>query len=111
MITQAGGASGQSPHSSLSPILLLFLSPRSAAGVVQLFGKIYALGGHNGLSIFDSVELFDTQSGVWSETVPMLSKRCRLGVATLNGKIYACGGYDGSSFLRSVECFDPVTNT
>ena len=84
---------------------------RSAAGVVQLFGKIYALGGHNGLSIFDSVELFDSQSGVWSETVPMLSKRCRLGVATLNGKIYACGGYDGSSFLRSVECFDPVTNT
>jgi hypothetical protein len=30
---------------------------RSAAGVVQLCGKIYALGGHNGLSIFDSVEV------------------------------------------------------
>ena len=83
---------------------------RSAAGVVTLFGKIYALGGHNGLSIFDSVEMLDTVSGVWTETVPMLSKRCRLGVATLHGKIYACGGYDGSSFLRSVECFDPVTN-
>ena len=26
---------------------------RSAAGVVTLLGKIYALGGHNGLSIFD----------------------------------------------------------
>jgi hypothetical protein len=30
---------------------------RSAAGLVQLSGKIYALGGHNGLSIFDSVEV------------------------------------------------------
>ena len=79
--------------------------------MVQLFGKIYTLGGHNRLSIFDSVEVFDTKSGVWSETVPMLSKRKHHGVATLNGKIYACGGDDGSSYLSSVECFDPVTNT
>ena len=95
---------------------------------MQLLGKMYALGGHNGLSIFDSVEEYDTQTECWAETVPMLSKRCRLGVrrlhafqsqgtnkceyqvATLGGKIYACGGYDGSSFLRSVECFDPVTS-
>ena len=89
--------------------------------MVQLFGKIYVLGGYNYIYVkdlldtvqrpMDSVEVFDTQSGVWSESVPMLSKRFGLGVATLNGKIYACGGYDGSSFLRSVECFDPVTNT
>jgi kelch-like protein 18 len=78
---------------------------------VQLYGKIYALGGHNGLSIFESVEEYDTATDTWSESVPMLSKRCRLGVSTLNGKIYACGGYDGSSFLKSVECFDPVANT
>ena len=81
---------------------------RSAAGVVQPFGKIYALGGHNGLSIFDSVEVYDTQTESWAESVPMLSKRCRLSVATLN--IYACGGFDGSSFFRSVECFVPVQN-
>ena len=56
------------------------------------------------------LQVYDTQTESWAETVPMLSKRCRLGVATLNGKIYACGGYDGSSFLRSVECFDPVLN-
>lgn len=30
---------------------------RSAAGVVQLNGRMFALGGHNGLSIFDSVEV------------------------------------------------------
>jgi kelch-like protein 18 len=47
--------------------------------VCQLFGKIYALGGHNGLSIFESVECFDPGSGRWEECKPMLSKRCRLG--------------------------------
>ena len=66
--------------------LLIFLTiissqHRSAAGVVQLLGKMYALGGHNGLSIFDSVEEYDTQTECWAETVPMLSKRCRLGVS------------------------------
>ena len=79
------------------------------AGVVQVYGKIYALGGHNGLSIFESVECYDPSTGRWEESRSMLSKRCRLGVATLNGKIYACGGYDGSSFLKTVEMFDPVT--
>ena len=34
---------------------------RSAAGVVTLLGKIYALGGHNGLSIFDRLVLLNTE--------------------------------------------------
>ena len=80
------------------------------SGVVQINGKIYALGGHNGLSIFESVECLDTSTGKWAEVTPMLTKRCRLGVATLRGRIYACGGYDGSSFLKSVEVFDPAAN-
>ncbi len=71
---------------------------------------IFALGGHNGLSIFESVERMDLGRGEWREALPMLSKRCRLGVAALGGRIYACGGYDGSLFLKSVECFDPREN-
>ena len=58
---------------------------RSSAGFVTLQGKIYALGGRNGRSIFNSVEMLDTVTGVWVETVPMLSKRCGLGAATLHG--------------------------
>ncbi len=41
----------------LFTMLRYLFQHRSAAGVVQLCGKIYALGGHNGLSIFDSVEV------------------------------------------------------
>lgn len=68
------------------------------------------MGGHDGLSIFDSVERYDPSTDTWTESVPMLTKRCRLGVAMLGGKLYACGGYDGSCFLQTVEMFDPVLN-
>lgn len=69
---------------------------RSAGGVSALRGFVYALGGHDGLSIFDSVERYDPANDTWTKVKPMLSRRCRLGVATLNGKLYACGGYDGA---------------
>lgn len=32
--------------------------PRSAAGIVSFDGHIYAIGGHDGLSIFDTVSLY-----------------------------------------------------
>lgn len=99
---------------------------RSAGGVVCFEGHIFALGGHDGLSIFDSVrpqnyflfgcepiflsqvEKYTPNSGQWTAVTPMLTQRCRLGVATLNGKLYVCGGYDGSTFLETVEEYDPV---
>jgi kelch-like protein 18 len=136
---------------------------RSAAGVISFDNHVYALGGHDGLSIFAcviflmfencvthvfqkiiyhfyifefQVEMYNPQTGIWSNGVPMISKRCRykskcleillfyfklsltltndfrsaffrLGVAVLDGLLYACGGYDGSTFLRSVEVYDP----
>lgn len=58
---------------------------RSAGGVTSLGQYVYALGGHDGLSIFDSVERYDPQSNTWIKVTPMLNRRCRLGVATLNG--------------------------
>lgn len=98
--------------------------------LIYFTGYVYALGGHDGLSIFDSVERYDPSTDTWTEATSMLTRRllqvfsktrdgsntflnhfrCRLGVAILNGKLYACGGYDGSSFLQTVEVFDPNTN-
>lgn len=40
---------------------------RSAAGVVVLDGQIYAIGGHDGLSIFDSVGNFELVCRIVSE--------------------------------------------
>lgn len=50
------------------------------------------IGGHDGMSIFNSAERFDVETGVWENIKPMGSKRCRLGAAALRGKIYVCGG-------------------
>lgn len=95
---------------------------RSAGGVVALEdGRLFAIGGHNGLPIFASVECYhrrghkqssttnpiQTSGGVWRQVSPMLNRRCRHGVSVLQGRIFAAGGYNGSSFLRSVEMFDP----
>lgn len=65
-------------------------------------------GGHDGLSIFDSVERYDPKENVWTKIKQMLNRRCRLGVATLNNKLYAVGGYDGNCFLKSVEEYCPT---
>ena len=62
---------GDSPSPQTAAVLLhdVARSSRSAAGVVQLYGNIYALGGHNGLSIFESVEVYDPATNEWVETV------------------------------------------
>ncbi|KRY82181.1 Kelch-like protein 18 [Trichinella pseudospiralis] len=81
---------------------------RSAPAVVLLDGRIFVIGGHDGIEIFNSVECFDPNTGLWTFVRPMLTRRCRLGAAVLNGKIYVAGGCNGTHFLRSVECYDPV---
>lgn len=44
------------------------------------------------MSIFNSVERFNVDSGEWQVVKSMCTKRCRLGAATVRGKIYVCGG-------------------
>lgn len=65
---------------------------RSAAGVCVYQSQLHVLGGHDGLSIFNSVEQYGVLHNQWTASIPMLAKRCRLGVAVLNNKMYAVGG-------------------
>lgn len=44
-------------HLNRWTLLSNMLKHRSAAGVAFLDGEIYACGGHDGLSIFDSVRM------------------------------------------------------
>ena len=50
---------------------------------------------------------FDSSTGIWEESGPMLTLRSRVGVAVVNKKLFAFGGYDGSSRLSTVECYCP----
>lgn len=72
---------------------------RSTGAVTAWQGYICALGVHDGLSTFNSVERYHPTTKMCPDALPMLTKRCRLGVAILEEKLYACGGYDSSSFL------------
>ena len=51
------------------------------------------MGGHDGMSIFNSVERFNPETAKWEHVKPMRSRRCRLGACALNGKLYVCGGF------------------
>lgn len=52
------------------------------------------------MSIFNSVERFNVETGDWQLVKPMGSKRCRLGAAALRGKIYVCGGFVDLQFYK-----------
>ena len=91
-------------------------SQRTGAGVAELGGKLYVVGGHeNGYGEDDdgknvsSVERFDPKSGAW-EAVPPITRAHRgawaPGVAVLGGKLYVVAGGSPLS-ATSVDRFDP----
>ena len=56
------------------------LRARSATGCCVLENRyIFAIGGHDGLSIFKSVEMFDVETREWTMMTSMTAKRCRHG--------------------------------
>lgn len=83
---------------------------RSRVGVAVLRGKLYAIGGYNGLERLRTVEVFSPESRIWSRVASMNCKRSAVGAAVLHDKLYVCGGYDGVSSLNTVECYNPEKN-
>jgi len=73
-------------------------------------GKVYVIGGGADTSdVFNTVEMLDVQTGLWSMAPPMLEKRMSAGAAVVNERLYVLGGSPGrESRHKSVEVFDPV---
>ncbi|XP_049315425.1 kelch-like protein 3 [Bactrocera dorsalis] len=78
--------------------------------VVELNGKIYAIGGRDGKNVLSSVERYTISVG-WKFVNRLIVGRFRAGAVTLNGKIYVMGGSNGNTGLNSVECYNPDSNT
>ena len=74
-------------------------------------GKVLVTGGHNGVDIFASSELYDPATGKWSAT-GSLNKARTAHTATLlaDGKVLVAGGFNNND-LASAELYDPVTGT
>lgn len=56
--------------------------------VLIIMLTLTVLGGHDGLSIFSTVERFDPVEKVWTMVTPMYTRRCRVGVTTARGKLF-----------------------
>jgi N-acetylneuraminic acid mutarotase len=90
---------------------------RGGLGAVTVGGSILAIGGFDGVNVFDAVELRRAAgTGKWRYLEPMPTARADLATAVLGGLVYAVGGYepfdpsdidDGQS--DRVETFNPRT--
>jgi N-acetylneuraminic acid mutarotase len=58
-------------------------------GVVVVNGKIYAVGGVDGVN-----ETYDPKTDTWTTKEPMPTARSNLGIAVVQDKIYTIGGDD-----------------
>jgi N-acetylneuraminic acid mutarotase len=85
---------------------------RSALSVSVVDGKIYAIGGAEGIGApLQTMEEYDPATDTWTNKADMPTERFALSTSTVNGKIYAIGGsMGGFRALSIVEEYDPVTN-
>ena len=69
-------------------------------------GKIYAVGGHDGIHALCSVEIYDPVENRWSFGKPLTIARANVSVAIVGKRLYAVGGFSGKTFLNTIEYFD-----
>ena len=97
-------------------------TPRSAVGLATVEGKIYAIGGTNswkGGSV-DTNEMYDPQTGMWTNKTAMPTKRSYFAIAVYENKIFCMGGLNGNfsnteaswgEGCAANEVYDPATDT
>ncbi|XP_049318077.1 kelch-like protein 17 isoform X10 [Bactrocera dorsalis] len=78
--------------------------------VVELDGKIYAIGGLEGNKVLSSVERYTPSDG-WESVSSLIVERHSAGAVTLNNKVYIMGGTNTPlRALKLVECYNPDSN-
>jgi N-acetylneuraminic acid mutarotase len=73
-------------------------------------GKIYVIGGYNGLAEDNGVQIYDPATDTWSSGALMPTRRSNLVSGICGSRIYAIGGDDGGGFLDLNEAYDPIAN-
>ena len=84
------------------------LRARGASGVATLEGRIYAVGGQSGGTLFRDAEVYDPDEDSWAELPPMPTARNHLAAAGLDGHLFAISGR-AAGLRAAVESFDPDT--
>ena len=80
------------------------------AASLGLDGRIYAIGGYDGVSnTVNTVEAYNSKTNSWSTVAPMPTARYGLAASLgRDGRIYAIGGADSNdNLLNTVEAYTP----
>jgi len=86
-------------------------SPRYGFGTAVVNGKIYVIGGIDGINYLNEVLEYDPLLDTWTRKADMPTARSNLAVAVWDGKIYAMGGNINYATLSHNEIYDPLQNT
>ncbi|KAG9329819.1 hypothetical protein JZ751_028928 [Albula glossodonta] len=83
---------------------------RESYSVSLLGPNIYVTGGYrtNTVEALDTVWIYNTDCGDWTEGCPMLNARYYHCSVALHGCIYALGGYRGGAPAQEAELYDPL---
>lgn len=83
------------------------LGRRRGLGLCQLGGPLYAIGGMDDTSFFNTVERYDSLSDSWTTVAPMKSPRGGVAVAVLKVSVVLAPGHALElriSYLRHSTC-------
>ncbi|XP_078489399.1 uncharacterized protein LOC144746229 [Ciona intestinalis] len=82
-------------------------TPREGHTTVSAMGKLYSIGGYNGVERLQSVECYDPSSCRSTALKPMPESRSHHASAYLNGKIYVPGGLNENlDWVGAVYSYD-----
>ena len=86
-------------------------SPRYGFGTAVVNGKIYVIGGTDGLVDLAEVLEYDPLLDTWTRKADMPTARSNLAATVWNGKIYTLGGGETNySSKRANEVYDPLSD-
>lgn len=79
--------------------------------IAILSGKVYAVGGSNGTTELDTVEMWNSTTTMkWIKIPKLPLARSNAGVCELDGLIYCIGGWNGQVGIKQCDVFDPNTS-
>ncbi|CAH1159086.1 unnamed protein product [Phyllotreta striolata] len=97
------------PESNTWKNLPAMRESRGRFKIVVLNEKVYAIGGSNGTTELDTVEMLDFSLGKWVKLPKMPLARSNMGVCALGSRIYCIGGWNGQFGIKQCHVFDPET--
>ncbi|WP_285579879.1 carboxypeptidase regulatory-like domain-containing protein [Actinoallomurus iriomotensis] len=109
---KAAAASAAAPYAPPWTTTADYPSAVMDNGAATIDGKVYSVGGVDGLATSAKTYVYDPAAQAWSALASMSAGREAPEVAALNGKLYVFGGWsDSGDTVAKTEIYDPAANT